>query len=228
MQRLTGLKAGCGGGGPVARRKDPAVTLPCRPPSHAGAHRYRAAAWWKLGDPAASAGDFEKAISNSERPSPSLYRSLVITQFASGADYYPAAVTTVDAALQRFPVEVSLLGLAVDLALERSDTGAATVYMSRLPARLAGLNQWQFRAALLACMEGQADVAKSTFAKLASDTQGNVRHRSGTWNVSVEILSGWPNGHNRKAAVPPCGTSCQCCNPDPRQYFNCKELLSDL
>ena len=159
-------------------------------PSHAGAHRYRAAAWWKLGDPAASAGDYEKAISNSERPSPSLYRSLVITQFASGADYYPAAVTTVDAALQRFPVEVSLLGLAVDLALERSDTGAATVYISRLPTRLAGLNQWQFRAALLACLEGQVDMAQSTFAKLASDAQGTVRHRSGTWNVSVEILSG--------------------------------------
>jgi hypothetical protein len=34
------------------------------------------------------------------------------------------------------------------------------------------------------------DVAKFTFAKLASDAQGNVRHRSGTWNVSVEILSG--------------------------------------
>ncbi len=81
------------------------------------------------------------------------------------------------------------MGLAVDFAIERSDTGAATVYMSRLPARLTVLNQWQFRAALLACLEGQADVAKFTFAKLLSDAQGNVRHRSGTWNVSVEILS---------------------------------------
>lgn len=159
-------------------------------PGHAGAHRFRAAAWWKLGDPAAAAGDYEQAISNSERPSPSLYRSLVITQFASGADYYPAAVATVDAALHRFPVELSLLGLAVDLALERPDTGAATVYMSWLPARLAGLNQWQFRAALLACLEGQVEPAKFTFAKLLSDAQDTVRHRSGTWKASVEILSG--------------------------------------
>ncbi len=34
------------------------------------------------------------------------------------------------------------------------------------------------------------DVAKFTFTKRQSDAQGKVRHRSGTWNVSVEILSG--------------------------------------
>ena len=159
-------------------------------PGHTGAHRSRAVAWWNLGDPAASAGDYEQAIRNSERPSPSLYRSLVITQFASGADYTPAAVLTVDAALQRFPMELSLLGLAVDLALERSDTGAATVYMSRLSARLAALNQWQFRAALLACMAGRVEQAEFAFAQLLSEAQGKLRQRSGTWNGSVEILSG--------------------------------------
>jgi len=114
----------------------------------------------------------------------------VITQFANGADHHPAAAATVAAALQRFPGEVSLLGLAVDLAFERTDTRAATIYLSQLPARLTALIQWQFRAVLLVCLEGPVERAGLAFTKLLTDAQGNTGRHSGTWNGSGEILAG--------------------------------------
>ncbi len=153
-------------------------------PDHAAAYRVRAGARWRLNEPEAAARDFESAISHSERPAPGLYRSLVVAYVHTDASPRRAALAAVDRGLDRFPAEISLLGLGADIALAGGDPELASTYLEHLPAPLATLPQWAYRRALAACLAGDAEAAAIGFGSLASEPS-----RAGTWAVPGETLA---------------------------------------
>ena len=155
---------------------------------HASAYHTRAWARWQLGRPQAAAHDYASAILNSERPAPALYRSLVITQFASGGDLLAQSRATVDAGLQKFPGEISLLGLAVDLALADKNVDRAARYMGTLSAGLLELPQWTFRQAVLSCLQGDLETAISGFESLLLAAESQASNRTGSWTVPLELI----------------------------------------
>jgi len=152
--------------------------------TQASAYHTRAWARWHLGQPEAAAQDYASAIAFSDRPAPTLYRSLVITQFASGGDLRAQAKETVDAGLQLFPGEASLLGLRVDLALAEGDIQQAQDYLSTVSPGILTLPQWTFRLAVLACLQGDKGSARELFTRLLPGP-GN---RAGSWNVPPERI----------------------------------------
>jgi len=155
---------------------------------HASAYHTRAWARWQLGRPQAAAHDYASAILNSERPAPTLYRSLVITQFASGGDLLAQSVATVDAGLQKFPGEISLLGLAVDLALADENGDRAARYMGTLSPGLLELPQWTFRRAVLACLQRDMETAIAGFESLLPATESQAGNRTGSWTVPLALI----------------------------------------
>jgi len=158
-------------------------------PEHAAAWRQRAKA--RVGQEAylAAADDFSQAIAHSDHPGPGLYRSLVLSTVAAGADHAGAAEAAVEAALERFPNEVTILGLGTELALARSDTHRALLYTQRIPQHLLVLPQWRFRQAARACLEGKPDEAVEIFSTLLMDSEIDRNTRAGTWVLPVDIIT---------------------------------------
>lgn len=155
---------------------------------HAGAYKARAIARQNLHQGLLAVGDFQAAIDNSERPPPSLYRSLVMSFVATGFDQVEFALVAVNEGLERFPREVSLLGLGVDLSLAQADSQQALKYMSEIPPRLDDLIQWQFRKAVLICIQGDKEAAARSFSAILMDAQISGRQRAGTWRLPVDIV----------------------------------------
>jgi tetratricopeptide (TPR) repeat protein len=160
------------------------------------AYHTRGWARWQLNRPEAAAHDYALAISNSERPAPALYRSLIITQFASGGDFLAQSAITVDAGLQRFPGEVSLLGLGVDLALADANADRAEGYMDTLSPGLSKLPQWTFRQAVLYCLRGNMEADVTGFESLIPDTGGQASQRSGSWTIPLDLIEQLALGAN--------------------------------
>jgi len=158
-------------------------------PDHAGAYQARAVTRLDLNQKLLAADDFRAAVDKSEQPSPSLYRSLVLSLVAAGFDHSEAAITVVNDGLDRFPREVSLLGLGVDLSLAQSDSQQALKYINEIPPRLYALPQWQFRKAALICIQGDEKTAAESFSAILSDTQTNDRQRAGTWLLPRDIVA---------------------------------------
>ena len=125
----------------------------------------------------------------SRNPAPALYRSLVVAQIHMGEGGYDDAAAATAAGLAKFPSEVSLLGLGVDLALAGSRPEQAKDYMTRLPAATVDLPQWMFRRALLSCLEGQTEQAVSLLETLLASDGASVSHRSGTWSAPIQLIS---------------------------------------
>lgn len=121
-------------------------------PEHAAAWILRARAWLGLDKPASAAEDLQKAIATAGKPGPEVYRLLVLSLAAQGADRGDAALRAVNAGLARFPVEVSLLALGADIALGLDRLGEADSYFRRLPDAVRALPQWQSRMAVADCM----------------------------------------------------------------------------
>ncbi|MFT5140939.1 MAG: tetratricopeptide (TPR) repeat protein [Rhodothermales bacterium] len=153
------------------------------------AYHVRALARWKLGSPAAAAKDYGSAIYLSNQPSPSLYRAQVISLYTATPDDLEEASAVVDAGLNRFPREISLMGLGVDLALVQSDVRHALQYMMRLPSRLDGLLQWKFRRASWACINKDRNAASSGFKEVLSNVSEKEIRRAGTFDLSIETVS---------------------------------------
>lgn len=130
-------------------------------PGHAAAWMLRGQAWLGLGMPAPAAGDFSGAIGAAEKPSPELYRLLVLSLAAQGSDRAEAALDAVNDGLDQFPIEVSLLGLGVDIALGADRAGEAEHYFEQLPAALHALPQWKARRRLADCV-GQSENPQSS------------------------------------------------------------------
>jgi tetratricopeptide (TPR) repeat protein len=159
-------------------------------PNHGGAYRVRAEARWNLQQPLLAALDYQLAVNNSERPSPSLYRSLVLSLVAAGADHTDEAIAVVDDGLNRFAGEISLLGLGADLSLSQKKPGLAQFYLRKIPSRLNALPQWQFRQAILVCVKGDEDKAAERFSVMLTYLQGNGPQRAGTWVPPLDVITG--------------------------------------
>jgi tetratricopeptide (TPR) repeat protein len=172
--------------------------------SHAAAHHVRGRARWKLGRFSDASDDYQSAINLSPRPSPSLYRSHIISELSAGPESYASATASVQAGLNHFPREISLLGLAVDLALVQSDGQAALNTMMRLPGRLQELMQWKFRRAAWQCIQGNEDRAKEAFNDMLTPSGDDEKRRAGTFDLSPEevgALAGDPTVDKCTAAV---------------------------
>jgi tetratricopeptide (TPR) repeat protein len=159
-------------------------------PNHGGAYRVRAEAQWNLQQPLLAAQDYQLAVNNSERPSPSLYRSLVLSLVAAGADQTDEAIAVVDDGLNRFAGEISLLGLGADLSLSQKKPRLAQFYLRKVPSRLNALPQWQFRQAILVCVKGDMETAAERFSVMLTDLQGNGSQRAGTWVPPQDVITG--------------------------------------
>lgn len=162
---------------------------------HASAYRYRALALARMGDREAAARDYAAAISVSEAPSPALYRALVVEQIAAGLD--GEAWISIDEGLSRFPVEVSLLGLGVDLAVREGAADRALTFLERVPEPVRALPQWRLRSCLIACVGNkehggsdlsmapaqargtQADLIAAALAELGEHPQASECRRAG-------------------------------------------------
>jgi len=121
-------------------------------PEHASAWTLRGETRLAQGLPVEAAQDYAQAIAHSDAPSPSLYRQQVLALVAAGEEYYKPARKIADAGLDRFPGEMSLLGLATDIALAEDEPGAAALYMQRLPASIKKLPAWQTRRERAQCL----------------------------------------------------------------------------
>jgi len=119
-------------------------------PSQVKALILRAEARLDLRQPLAAAADYSRAIFLSESPAPELYRNNALSLVAAGEPQWPAARAVIDSGLTRFALEVSLLGLAVDIALAQDDLEGARMYFSRVPEAIRSLPQWTARSELLA------------------------------------------------------------------------------
>ena len=157
---------------------------------HSGAYRVRAEARWNLQQPLLAAQDYQHAVNNSERPSPSLYRSLVLSLVAAGADYVDEAITAVNEGLIRFAGEISLLGLGVDLSLSKKEPLQAQLYLEKVPWRLKALPQWQFRQVILVCVKGDVEVAAERFSFMLTELQSEGSQRAGTWEPPLDLITG--------------------------------------
>jgi tetratricopeptide (TPR) repeat protein len=142
-------------------------------PEHAGAWALRGQTRLGLGHAEAAAEDYAQAIRRSANPSPSLYRLQILALVAAGEQHWPAAREVVDAGLDRFPREASLLGLGTDIALAGNLPVIATTYIETLPAALIELARWQTRLELRRCLSEQlpdAEISKPACLQEAINT----------------------------------------------------------
>jgi tetratricopeptide (TPR) repeat protein len=157
---------------------------------HSGAYQVRAEAHWNLHQPLLAARDYQLAINTSTRASPSLYRSLVLSLVAAGREYSDEAITAVDDGLNHFAGEISLLGLGVDVSLSQKKPLRAERYLEKVPSRLRMLPQWQFRQAILVCVQGDEGLASERLSSILTGFQGNAPQKAGTWEPPMDVLSG--------------------------------------
>lgn len=120
------------------------------------AHPEQATAWLLRGDarmqmnqPLAAAEAYAHAIGLSERPSPGVYLLQANALQVAGPAHWQQALSVIDSALEKFPLEVSLLGLGMDIALASGLRDLAGSYFERVPTAVRALPQWQARASRL-------------------------------------------------------------------------------
>ncbi len=121
-------------------------------PQHAGAWVLLAEAEWAQQQPVVAAGHYQQAITRSPTPTPALYRQWSLALAAAGPAHWTAAGAAAAQGLERFPADVSLLGLATDIALASGLASQAADLIAQLPGPLRKLQQWQARAQLQNCM----------------------------------------------------------------------------
>jgi tetratricopeptide (TPR) repeat protein len=117
-------------------------------PRHVKTHVLRADAYNQLGRFLEASGDLALALEYSEHPSPSLFYLQSAALVRAGELHWPAARRAAEQGLDRFPGEVSLLGVATDIALAMDDHATANAYLDRLPPALRDLPRWQWRSQL--------------------------------------------------------------------------------
>jgi predicted Zn-dependent protease len=158
-------------------------------PDHPGALEQRALVCSRQGRHQEAAADLELAIQSSQNPAPGLYTRLVVEWLAADPTEPGPARQWLAVAMQRFPAEVSLLGLAVDIELSQSQASAARRLLQASPPALRQLPQWVWRWALLGCLEGDPQAVDALVALVDRERNGSAR--PGTWLVpalQVETL----------------------------------------
>jgi predicted Zn-dependent protease len=173
--------------------------------SHLEAHPGHAAAWYlrgqarvAMGQPAPAALDFARAIATSDAPTPVLYRQQASALVAAGEDHWQAARDALDSGLLRHPVEVSLLGLATDIALAQAELARARDYMARLPKGLEVLPQWRARFELAAC--GKAGGSET--AGCASAARAQLAAQVAAWLRENGVRALFEQGSSRQNQRP--------------------------
>ena len=164
----------------LARFPDRATALVARASARSGQGRHREAA-----------ADLVAAIDNSPQAAPVLYSSLAVEWLATEPSETDSAGQVLAAALQRFPSEISLLGLATDLALAQAAIPQARTLLARVPPALGQLPQWAWRQGLLDCISGTPDAKSALQAMVAR--MGEQGARSGTWQpppLTVSVRDG--------------------------------------
>jgi len=119
---------------------------------HAKAWGLRGETAIRLKNPEAAAPYFENAITHAQSPSPALYRSQILSLVSIGQTGWEDASQVVDQGLQHFGLEVSLLGLGIDIALADNQPHKAMQYLDTLPEPLLTLKQWQQRQNTSSCL----------------------------------------------------------------------------
>ena len=122
-------------------------------PSQVKALILRAESRLELGRAKSAADDYREAIDRSEKPSPELYRQQALALLAAGHDSWPTALSALMQGLGRYPRDVSLLGLATDIALACDQLPAARKYIDALPVEIQALPRWKTRLDLAAALE---------------------------------------------------------------------------
>lgn len=124
-------------------------------PDNAAAWALRGEARLDLHQPIEAAADFGAAIKYSAKPTPTLYLQQARALNMAGRDYQAKALQVIDQGLDTFPLEVSLLGLGTDIALELKLYERAQRYIATLPEPITNLPQWQVRINKLAEAESR-------------------------------------------------------------------------
>lgn len=152
-----------------------------RYPGHAGALETRAQARSMQGRHREAAEDFAASIAHGKQPAPVLFSNLAVEWLAASPPDANAAQAVLEQALQRFPAEVSLQGLAVDLALAEGRVLRARQLLETADPALQRLPQWAWRQNLATCLAGGADAARAV-QELATP-HGLTVGRRGTWQA---------------------------------------------
>jgi len=157
-------------------------------PSEAGAFRMRAVARNAQGRHAEAADDFRRAIEVAPAAGPSLYRDWALALLASGSGQGSAAAAVLRTGEQRFPMEMSLRGLHVDVLLSRGDADGAASLLRVLPTGVSALPQWEFRSALENCLVGNGPAARAGFALVQHHFAEPAALAGGTWSPDLVRL----------------------------------------
>jgi tetratricopeptide (TPR) repeat protein len=118
-------------------------------PESATAWALRGDARMQMNQPLAAAEAYTQAIALSDTPSPGIYLLQANALRQAGPEHRQQAFSAIDSALEKFPTEVSLLGLGVDMALESGQPELAQKYFERVATAIRKLPPWQARAAQL-------------------------------------------------------------------------------
>ena len=146
-------------------------------PDHAIALQNRAQGRLLLGQPLLAAQDFATVIETSEKPAPSLFSANAFALIDAGGEHFSSAMKVVQSGLARFPSEINLTGIGVDLSLVQLDTDTTAELMGQLPVAIQKLPQWQTREALMDCLNGHEEKAAAWFTS-AGKALPEVRQRS--------------------------------------------------
>jgi len=157
-------------------------------PSEAGAFRTRAVARNAQGRHAEAADDFRRAIEAAPAAGPSLYRDWALALLASGPEQGSAAAAVLRTGEERFPMEMSLRGLHVDVLLSRGDAEGAASLLQVLPTGVSALPQWEFRSALEDCLMGNGPAARAGFALVQHHFAEPAALAAGTWTPDLARL----------------------------------------
>lgn len=157
------------GGDPASAEKHLARYLSTTP-QHAKAWVLRGRADIQLARPEQAAECFGHAIATSEHPSPDLYRLQILSTLATGESGWEAAALIAASAVERFGTEVTVLGLATDIALAMNQPRLAAGYLDKLPPALNTLPQWSARFGLVDCFDDTADAVDGKCLSRATES----------------------------------------------------------
>ncbi len=116
-----------------------------------------------------AAGYFSQAVQQTDSPSPSLYRLQILALVSVGDNKWDEASQVADRGLRHFGLEVTLLGLEIDIALANNQPLKARQYLETLPQALWALPQWEARIRTAGCMASAEPEVSAACLQLAKE-----------------------------------------------------------
>ncbi len=139
-----------------------------REPAHAGGFAARGRARLALGDPAAAAQDFTRAINHSRSdapPRPDLYLDRARSLASLGGARVDEAIRGLDEGIARLGDPVSLELRAIDLEIRRHRVDAALARVDRIAARSPRQEAWLARRGGILDRAGRKVEARAAYAR---------------------------------------------------------------